>query len=138
MSCFALITVFILLNKARKTEKKHAKQYKDFINLAEKRIELTNLIPIECLIEISKVLEHGAKKYSPNGWKTFVPPNGTPVRDWYFEKSAGHVEKLPLCKYEKESGCHHLSHAIANLMFAYWHDIQETQRLKFTGKNSQN
>jgi len=162
MSCFALITSFLVLNKAKKTEEKYLKQYKDFINLEIEKNKLTRLIPTECLKEISKVLDHGAKKYSPNGWKEKINRVIEPLGEYepifyYAMKSKSHVAKFQTSKFdfsdekkqikycriegdpnEKESGCHHLAHAIVNLMFAYWHDIQATQRLKFIGKNNQN
>ncbi len=87
-----------------------------------------SLIPIECLIEISGVLEHGAAKYSQDGWKTFVPKNNEDCDEWYLRKATGHIEKFLVTiendedSLEKESGCHHLAHAIANLIFVMWHN----------------
>ncbi len=91
-----------------------------------------SLIPVECLIEISHVLEHGAVKYSQDGWKTFVTPDLTHPIVWYSKKAEGHIAKYwdQGNGYEKESGCHHMAHVVANAIFVMWHDMNKNEGMK--------
>jgi hypothetical protein len=145
----ALVAVCILLNRMRTANLKKscgdaflASRYNSMMKSTIELREFTQLIPIECLREISRVLEHGAKKYSPDGWKIVdidTEKFGS-EEDFYSYKAQGHINHWINARNsnefnpnyearvkEKESGCHHLAHAVVNLMFAHWHDIKESK-----------
>jgi hypothetical protein len=71
------------------------------------------LLPIEEIEEIIKVLSFGAKKYTPNNWK--LVDNGI---ERYYAALMRHIaawrkgEEL-----DTDSGFKHLSHAACNLIF---------------------
>lgn len=75
-----------------------------------------NLLPIEQLEEVVKVLEYGAIKYEANAWQG--------VNDGlnrYTNASIRHLtEYLKGNKIDNESGLSHLSHSITNLLFMMW------------------
>jgi hypothetical protein len=72
-----------------------------------------NLIPTSTLQGLAEVLTMGAKKYTPNGWKTV--PNAT---ERYYSALFRHLlawrngEKV-----DPESNLHHLKHALINIAF---------------------
>lgn len=78
------------------------------------------LLPPLALAETVKVLTFGAEKYEPDNWK-HVPDS----KRRYFDAMQRHMwaykqgEKL-----DKESGIHHLAHAMCCLMFLYEHDVE--------------
>lgn len=80
-----------------------------------------DLLPWKELEEVVKVLEHGAKKYSPDNWKYVKPVSR------YTEALLRHViayaqdEKIdPVDK--GGSGLSHLAHAICCCLFLMWND----------------
>ena len=63
--------------------------------------------------EVVKVLTHGAKKYSPRGWQKL----DNPIRR-YTDALYRHLNKWHQGEtHDPETGCHHLAHAVCNLMF---------------------
>lgn len=79
-----------------------------------------SLLPIDVLIELIKVFEYGAKKYSKDDWKQHVTENPEQIVD----ASLRHIlAEMQGELKDEESGLHHLSHAIVNLMFLLWREI---------------
>ena len=77
-----------------------------------------DLIPIEPIEEVVKVLTYGAAKYADDNWKKV--PNW---RRRYFSACMRHI--IAWWKGEikdKESGQTHLAHAICCLLFAMWRE----------------
>lgn len=72
-----------------------------------------DLVPINAVTELAKVLSFGAAKYAPNGWQKVEDP----INRYYaallrhlFAWRAGE-------KIDPESGLSHLSHVITNVVF---------------------
>lgn len=82
----------------------------------------TDLLPAGALLEVARVLEHGAKKYGDNNWRNVQP------RSRYIGALLRHLfawmegEKL-----DKESGLNHVYHAACCALFlAQWeHEDEE-------------
>jgi hypothetical protein len=72
-----------------------------------------NLLPWDALEEVAKVLTAGAKKYSPNGWKT--------VPDKVERYEAALIRHLAAYKrgedLDPEDGLSHLAHLACNALF---------------------
>jgi hypothetical protein len=77
-----------------------------------------DLLPMDCIEDVVKILTFGAEKYSPNNWKSV-----TPFNDRYYAALMRHVvawrngEEI-----DPESGLSHLSHAMCNLVFLSWYE----------------
>jgi hypothetical protein len=72
-----------------------------------------SLIPPYALAELAKCLTFGAKKYAPDNWKRVSNPK---VR--YLDAALRHIELVRQGEeYDKESGSHHFTCAMANLAF---------------------
>ncbi|NRN27876.1 hypothetical protein HHJ84_06220 [Photorhabdus heterorhabditis subsp. aluminescens] len=72
-----------------------------------------SLLPLQPVIETLRVLEFGANKYSPDGWKTV--PNGMTR---YFDALMRHIFAYRSGeKYDPESNLSHLAHAACCLLF---------------------
>ena len=79
-----------------------------------------DLIPTECLEELAKVLTFGAKKYAPNNWQKVDNFSSR-----YYSALQRHLEAWRKGeKVDAESGLHHLSHALCNVMFLLWKEGQ--------------
>lgn len=75
-----------------------------------------DLVPMEAIEEIAKVLSFGAKKYSPGNWAkgiSYRRLSAAALRH-IFAFLAGEDE-------DKESGLSHISHALCCLSFLAWH-----------------
>ena len=71
------------------------------------------LLPIEPIEEIVKILTYGAHKYAPNSWQKL--DNGI---NRYYAALLRHLFAWRKGEVvDKESNINHLSHAITNLMF---------------------
>ena len=72
-----------------------------------------DLLPPEILKELVQVLTFGAEKYTEGGWKE-VPD----AKKRYTSALFRHIEAWREGEtIDKESGIHHLSHAMCNLVF---------------------
>ena len=79
------------------------------------------LFPDNTLMTVLKVLEHGAKKYSPNNWMHVPSPE---VR--YYDAAMRHLEARKMGWYnDPESRLPHLAHAVCCLLFLLWFDIKK-------------
>lgn len=82
------------------------------------------MVSSEFLIELAKVLEYGAKKYSKDNWKKGLP---------YTEVIDSLTRHLLAFKdgedVDPESGCLHLGHVAANTMFLTYYLLKGDESL---------
>ena len=76
---------------------------------------------------VRKVIEHGAKKYAPDSWKKL--PN---AKERYMSAYLRHIIdedgiRLPKGHVDKDSGFPSFHHALCNLAFLIWFEIQPEQ-----------
>ena len=72
------------------------------------------LLPAKAIEEVVRVLEFGAKKYSPNGWKKL----GNSDLQKLLGAALRHVFAFLDGEYfDKDTGLDHLAHASCNLLF---------------------
>lgn len=77
-----------------------------------------SLIPPEMTKALAEVLTYGAKKYKPNNWKSVDDPSR------YMDALYRHLEAFRSGETnDPESGLHHLSHAMTNIGFLLWIDL---------------
>jgi len=82
-----------------------------------------DLLPIECVEEIVKVLTFGAKKYADNNWQ--LVENST---ERYYAALMRHiVEWRKGDPVDRDSELNHLSHALCNLIFLLWFEKNQHQ-----------
>lgn len=84
-----------------------------------------SLVPPFALEEVAKVLTFGAKKYRPNNWK-YVPDGIKRYHDAMYRHLNAYTKGE---QFDKETGLHHLAHAICCAMFIV--------DLEVSGQNSQ-
>lgn len=77
-----------------------------------------DLIPSEALIELGKVLEYGARKYSPGNWSKGIEHSRLIAATYRHLAAYNSGEDT-----DSESGLSHVSHALCNLSFLAWHII---------------
>jgi Domain of unknown function (DUF5664) len=86
--------------------------------------ERYDLIPVDALDEIAKVLTYGAKKYGANNWRKVPGPF-----ERYFAAAQRHMAAWRRGEVrDKESGRAHLAHAICCLVFMMELDQKEPPR----------
>lgn len=72
-----------------------------------------SLIPSSALASIVDVLEYGATKYAPDGWKHVKN-----ARERYYNASMRHIQSWWIGEQnDPETGLPHLAHAVCSLMF---------------------
>jgi hypothetical protein len=85
-----------------------------------------SLLPWRSLAWVVKVLEHGAEKYAPDGWKT-VPD----ARARYHESLLRHIAAIQegevLDSGPKGSGLPHLAHVACNALYLLWLEHDDYQ-----------
>jgi hypothetical protein len=65
------------------------------------------------------VLTFGAQKYDDHNWRDVG-------KEYYIDAGGRHVSKwMQGERNDKDSGIHHLAHAITNYMFVLWHELKE-------------
>jgi hypothetical protein len=75
-----------------------------------------DLLPIECVEEVVKILTFGCEKYGPNSWQKVE--NG---EDRYYAALMRHLSASRQGEeVDPESGLSHLSHAMCNIVFLLW------------------
>lgn len=81
-----------------------------------------DLVPFECLDELAKIMTYGCIKYGkPSGWQ-FVED----MENRYFAALMRHISAYRRGEiFDAESGYRHLSHALCNVVFILWQQIQE-------------
>ena len=82
-----------------------------------------DLVDLESMEGVAKVLEYGTRKYSAHSWKNVEPER-------YFGALMRHLTKHQAGEeVDKESGLTHLDHAMCNLMFLVWfHKKKDTNK----------
>lgn len=74
-----------------------------------------DLIPLEILEEVARVLQFGSERYGKNNWQ-----NGIEIRR-LISATCRHLFAFQSGQTnDPESGLNHVSHAIANLLFILW------------------
>lgn len=82
-----------------------------------------DLIPMETVEQIVKILTHGAKKYEPNNWQ-----NVKPFEDRYYSALMRHLVAWRKGEHQDpDSGMLHLSHAACNVIFLLWNELKTHQ-----------
>lgn len=76
-----------------------------------------DLLPLDVVKDVVKVLTYGAKKYAPDNWKLIDNPY-----DRYFAAAMRHLSDYRAYgeKLDKDSGLPHLAHAMCCLIFLSW------------------
>ena len=75
-----------------------------------------DLLPVEPIEEVIKVLTLGAVKYSPDNWKRVKPYD---VR--YYNAALRHIQAWRRGEtFDSESKLPHLAHAVCCLLFILW------------------
>lgn len=92
------------------------KSEKDGVKKDEEKL-LWNLLPIEEVEDIVKVLTYGAKKYAPGNWQYVSPP----LERYYAALLRHLVAWRKGEEFDSESGLSHLSHAMTCGLFLMWH-----------------
>jgi len=82
-----------------------------------------NLLPLEPIYWVVKIMTYGAKKYAPNNWKKVNKERYEAAmwRHWYAYKQGEIIDK--------ESKMPHLAHFLTNCFFYFWkvlHNNKET------------
>lgn len=77
-----------------------------------------SLVPMECVEDIAKVLEFGAKKYSPNNWREGSGFSYTRVLNSLFRHIFAFARGQDL---DPETGLSHLAHAGCNILFLLYY-----------------
>ena len=73
------------------------------------------LLPIDLIQETVRVMMYGSNKYSPNNWKRGFSYSSV------IECLQRHIDEFKIGEdFDKESGLHHLAHAMCNLVFLYF------------------
>lgn len=79
------------------------------------------LVPLDAVSEIAKVLGHGAKKYGANNWQHLDN-----AQKRYLGATLRHLTAYQKGeKKDPESGLSHLAHAGCNILFMLWEELNE-------------
>ena len=82
-----------------------------------------DLIPPNVLQEIAIIFSIGSNKYEENNWKKCNDLSR------YISAAYRHIEQYRLgIDYDDETGKPHLAHAITNLMFLLWFQLNDTHQ----------
>jgi hypothetical protein len=81
-----------------------------------------SLVPWEALEGFVDVLNFGAKKYGPEDWKGVEPVR---YRDSLMRHVVAHMKGEIL---DEESGMSHLDHAMCNLVFLKWFEMNQKEK----------
>ena len=75
-----------------------------------------DLLPIDCIEDVVKVLTMGAEKYAENNWQEVEN-----AEDRYFAALMRHLSASRQGEMnDSESGLSHLSHVMCNVVFLLW------------------
>lgn len=80
-----------------------------------------DLLPLDCIEDLVKILTFGANKYGVNNWQKVE-------EDRYFAALMRHLVASRLGELnDSESGLSHLSHAMCNVLFLLWIEKHKEQ-----------
>lgn len=81
-----------------------------------------DLLPLDCVEEVVKILTFGAKKYAPNNWQLVEN-----AEDRYYAALLRHLVAHKKGEtIDPESGLLHLSHVACNIIFLLWLEKHKT------------
>lgn len=84
-----------------------------------------DLLPIQEIEEIVKILTFGANKYADNNWQ--IVPN---AKERYYAALMRHIVAYRKGEgIDSESGVSHLAHAMCNMIFLMWLNNNESNVL---------
>jgi hypothetical protein len=73
-----------------------------------------DLLPIDCVEDVVKILSFGAKKYGSNNWQGVEP-------DRYYAALMRHLSASRQGELnDSESGLSHMAHVMCNVVFLLW------------------
>jgi hypothetical protein len=82
-----------------------------------------DLLPLDCVEEVVKILTFGAEKYDANNWQLVEDGENR-----YYAALMRHLTASRLGeKTDSESGLSHLSHAMCNIVFLLWLEKHKKQ-----------
>ena len=82
-----------------------------------------DLIPPEVLESLAKVLTYGSEKYGANNWQGLAD-----FEPRYYAALQRHLNAWRQGEAaDKESGLHHLEHALCNVAFLLWGEIRKSK-----------
>jgi hypothetical protein len=82
------------------------------------------LLPIECVEDVVKILTFGAKKYGPNSWQGVE-------EDRYYAALMRHLSASRQGELnDPESGLSHMAHAMCNVIFLLWFEKHKNKAKK--------
>lgn len=83
-----------------------------------------DLIPMECVEEIVKVLTMGSVKYGPNNWQLVED-----AEERYYAALLRHLSAWRQGEHkDPESGLSHMSHVLCNAIFLSWFEIDKKRQ----------
>ena len=99
--------------------------YKEYNSLNGRKFDSDklryDLIPPVIDEELAKILTYGAKKYGENNWQSLENFNNR-----YYAALRRHIEAWRNGEdIDEESGEHHLSHALTNIAFLVWNNVNK-------------
>lgn len=81
-----------------------------------------DLLPIDCIEDVVKILTFGANKYDDNNWQQLEKGE-----DRYYAALMRHLSANRQGeKIDSESGLSHLAHAMCNVVFLLWLEKNKT------------
>ena len=92
-----------------------------------------DLLPMECIEDVVKILSFGSTKYGDNNWQ-----NVTPFEERYFAALMRHIVSWRNGeKIDPESGLSHLAHAMCNIVFLSWNEKHKVDGSKGQSSDEQ-
>ena len=83
-----------------------------------------DLLPIECVEDIVKILTFGARKYAPNNWQSLEN-----AEERFYAAALRHLTAWRKGETtDPESGLPHLSHLLCNATFLLWFEKERVKQ----------
>lgn len=100
------------------TKPKQTKEEKKGMKFDDDKLQFS-LIPPEIKLYLAEILTFGAKKYAPDNWKKVDVKR-------YYDAFERHINAFQLGEEnDQESGMHHLKHALTNMVFITWLELNK-------------
>lgn len=92
-----------------------------------------DLLPMDCVEDVVKILTFGCEKYGANNWQ-----NVEPFEDRYYSALMRHIVAWRNGEeQDPESGLSHLAHAACNIVFLCWYEKNKLNGSKRQSEGSQ-